>query len=65
MRINSQKDRNYLKIIQCSKDGKLIKIWNTQAEIQRELNIYQSDISKAIHGVIKTSGGFIWKFKEN
>lgn len=59
--INSQKDRIIPKLYQYSKDGKFIKQWKSQGEASRQLHIQQSDISKNIHNVIPSSGGFIWK----
>ena len=74
---NSMKDRvghwdkdryiKYYKIGQYTKEGQLIKIWNSQGEIARELNISQSDISTNINGTLKNGyplksvKGFIWK----
>jgi hypothetical protein len=52
---------DYYKIGQYTKDGKLIKIWDSQGEIARELKIAQSDISRCVNNIHKTCHGFIFK----
>lgn len=52
----------YTKIGQYSLDGKLIRTWNSQGDIQRTLNISQGDISNCVNGKkVKKVRGFIWK----
>lgn len=51
-------------IIQYSLDNKFIKVWKSQHEASRELNIHQGDISKCCNNKLKTAGKFIWKFKK-
>jgi hypothetical protein len=69
---NSMKDKKghsfkgryikYTKIGQYNLKGELIKIWNSQGEIERELKFSQGDISHCVNGnKIKTVGGFLWK----
>ena len=41
-----------------------IKRWNSIKEASASLNIERTSISKALHGQIKTAGGYIWKMKE-
>ena len=60
-KINSQKDKIYPRLFQYSLEKKFIKEWKSQAEVFRFLKIQQSDISKCIHGIISSAGGFIWK----
>ena len=50
-----------LPVDQYSKDGKFIKRWNSQREVQDTLGINRRCISMCINNNIKTSGGFIWK----
>ena len=40
-----------------------IKEWESGAEVERVLNIKRSSISQCLKNIIKTSGGFIWKYK--
>ena len=48
-------------ISQFSLNGDFIRDWDSMASAERELKIY--NISKACKGDFKTSGGFIWKYK--
>lgn len=61
------KDNPYsLPIIQYSKNGEFIKEWASSMDIERELHIQHSNITKCCkkHSHYKTAGGFIWKYKE-
>ncbi len=50
-------------IYQFSKDGKLIKEWDSISNAARSLNIYVQNISACLLGQNKSSGGFVWKYK--
>ena len=50
------------KVIQYSKDDKLIKVWNSIKQAERNLQIYH--IGECCQGKRSTSGGFIWKYFE-
>lgn len=55
--------KNYnIKINQFSLDGKLIKTWNSQAEILDFLGI--GSISNCLNNREKTAYGYIWKYKD-
>jgi hypothetical protein len=43
----------------------LIKEWNDITQASKELNIYNSNISMCCKGKLKTTGGYIWKYKNN
>lgn len=49
------------KIKQISKNGQLIKIWDSPLTASIELGIDISSICKCCKGKYKTAGGFIWK----
>lgn len=49
-------------VIQMTKNGEFIKKWKSAKQAERELGIYNSNISKCCHGKLKTTGGFSWKF---
>lgn len=53
------------KVFQLNLDGTLLKEWSSTREIQRELGFRQNNISQCCLGKIKTSNGFIWKYKKN
>lgn len=42
----------------------LIREWPSASEASRATGIDQGSISSAIHGRIKTAGGFIWRREE-
>ena len=41
--------------------GQFIKVWVSQAEASRSLNIIQGNISYCCLGKRKTAGGYRWK----
>ena len=51
-----------IRVAQYTKDGFLVKIWNTQKEASEVTGIRQSNISMCCHGKVKTAGGFKWSF---
>ena len=54
------------KIVQIEKNNKkVIKIWNSLADVKRELGIHQSNICKCCEGKRKTTGGYIWKYYQS
>ena len=55
---NSKKFSN--KIFQYSLQGKLIKQWNSLAEIKRELNYEPSLLSLCINRKVRTAYGYLW-----
>lgn len=50
------------KIEQYSLEDKYIKTWNSIAEIERELKIKGTHISRVCRGKRKTTGGYKWKY---
>ncbi len=50
-------------VLQYDLEGNFIKEYISQSQASRETNIHQSCIGACCNGKIKTSGGFIWKFK--
>lgn len=66
---NTYNNRNWkaaakrgVKVNQFTLNGKFIKEWPSQAEIERTLHLRQSDISACCTGKQKTAFGFIWKY---
>lgn len=43
-------------------DGNLLKVWNSEAEIERKLHVHQANIYKVCSGKRKTAGGFRWQY---
>lgn len=58
---NSRNNRRNMKVAQYSLDGKLIKIWNSQSEIKRELGFNQSHIGFLIKQSPHIGYNFIWR----
>ena len=56
--------RPSIPIIQYSKDGVFIKEWPSSREVERVLGINNSHIIQCCKGRYKSSGGFIWRYKE-
>lgn len=58
------KTRNNLKkeINQYSKDGNFIKRYEAIIDVEKELKISNSNVSKCCKGKRKTAGGYIWRY---
>jgi len=49
---------------QYTRDGKLIKVWQSAQEVQRQLGIANQHISAVARGKLKTAHGYVWKYIE-
>jgi len=49
---------------QYTTDGKLIKVWQSVSEVQRQLGFTKQSISQAARGKQKTAYGYVWKYIE-
>jgi len=47
---------------QYTRDGMLIKIWQSTREVERQLGFNHRNISRAANGKRKTAYGYIWKY---
>ena len=52
------------KVLQYAKNGDFIAEWNGTRDAQRNTGVHCCNISLACRGIRKTSGGFVWKYKE-
>ena len=52
-------------VAQYTLDGKLIKIWKSAREVERQLGFGHGHIGAAAKGNQKTCGGFVWKYVED
>ena len=52
-----------ISVAQYTKDGQLIKIWDSQKEASEVTGISQPLISMCCNGKTKTAGGFRWSFR--
>lgn len=55
-------DQMSIKVNQYNKAGELLKTYDSFTQAGKELNISPGNINKACRGILKTSGGFIWKY---
>lgn len=55
---------NGKKVIQYDLQGNFIKEWGSTMEVERELKINNSSISKCCLGKRNKAGGYIWNFKD-
>ena len=58
---------NSKKVIQYTKDGEIVKIWNCAKQITEELNISYNSLINRLNGKVKTKelNGFIWKYEKD
>ena len=49
---------------QYTTDDKLIKVWQSTIEVEKQLRFLQSHISEAARGKLKTAYGYVWKYIE-
>ena len=49
---------------QYTRDGKLIKVWQSATEVERRLGLDPSNIGKVARGERKTAYGYVWKYIE-
>lgn len=45
-------------------EGNFIREWDSTMDVKRELGYCQSSINSCVNGKLKTSYGYIWKYKE-
>lgn len=51
-----------VQVAQYTREGSLIRIWETQREASAVTGVPQGNISKCCYGILKTAGGFKWRF---
>jgi hypothetical protein len=49
---------------QYTRDGKLVKVWQSLTEVQRQLGFSQNHISEVARGKRKKAYGYVWKYVE-
>lgn len=59
----TRNEKQFKKIEQLNKGGKIVKEWNSIKEASDSLNIDASHIVKCCKGKIKTAYGFVWRYK--
>lgn len=63
-RIGLEVPNNEKKVLQFDRNNNFIKEWKSASEAERKLKISQANISACCRGVRKTTGNYIWRFKE-
>lgn len=56
------KCKNSKQVVQLTKQGETIKVWNSITEAQNKLGIAGTNISKCCRGYFETMGGYKWKY---
>jgi len=51
-------------VLQYDKEGNFIKEFDSAKTAAKELNLYPNNITSCCKGNLKSTGGFIWKYKE-
>jgi len=51
-------------VFQMDKEGKVIKKWVSAKKAAESLGLHPGNISKTCYGLLKSTGGFKWKFAE-
>ena len=50
---------------QYTRDGKLIKVWQSTMEVERQLGVDNAFISRVARGEAKTAYDYVWKYVKN
>ena len=61
----SEKHPNSKPILQFSKDGEFIRKWNCAADVEREMNIYATNITACCKEIQKTAYGYKWGYVDD
>lgn len=64
IRLGLQIPHNEKPVMQYDLQENFVKEWKSACEAERQLKISQANISACCRGVRKTTGKFIWRFKE-
>lgn len=62
--IYGKKEMKHKPVLQFDKDGNFIAEFESGFKASKETNICYISINRCCNGVTKTSGGFVWKFKD-
>jgi hypothetical protein len=57
---NKVSNRNTIAVVQLTPRGRRIKKYNSIADAQRATGVNTGSISKAVRGICKTAGGYVW-----
>lgn len=60
----AKKPNNSRAVLQFDKNGNFIKEWKSIIDAERELEYKKSHISQCCKGKIKTSHGYIWRYRD-
>lgn len=63
-KVNAYIKTLYKKIDQYDKDGNFIKTWDSISNIEKELNLKETHISRVCKGKRKTTGGYVFKYHQ-
>lgn len=63
--LSGKDNKHSIRICQISPDNKLVKIWDSFGDIQRELGISKGAVANVCAGRTETSGGFVWVYEKD
>lgn len=53
-------NRNTIAVVQLTPRGRRIRKYNSMSDAERATGVNTGSISKAVRGIMKTAGGFVW-----
>lgn len=63
--LKGDKNNRSKKVLQFDLQGIFIREWNCTHQIEEEIGLTHTQVSRCCRGKYKTSGGFVWKFKKD
>lgn len=58
---DKMRDAKNQQVYQMTKNGEIVKLWNSSKEASKELSINKGNIASCCTGKRKTAGGFVWR----
>lgn len=59
--VTGSKNKNSKKIVQYTKEGVFVKVWDCAADVERETGIAHNSIGRCCNGNLRSAGGFVWR----
>ena len=62
--LKGNKNKYSKKVLQFDLEGNFIKEWDSLHQIEEIIGLSHIQVSRCCRGIYKTSGGYVWKYKE-
>ena len=62
--LKGDKNKYSKKVLQFDLEGNFIKEWDCLHQIEETIGLSHIQVSRCCRGIYKTSGGYVWKYKE-